>query len=633
MLQGINRIGKSWVGRVVVTILFGFLIMSFAVWGIGDIFRGQVRTQVATVGKQEITAEAYRTAYQNEYQSLIRRTRQTITPDQARALGLDRNVLARLVTEAALDQRARELKLTVADGQIVDTIQTDPNFKGPSGQFDRAQFTDLLRSNGISETQYVRDQRAVLTRLQLAEAISGDLPVPIALREAIHRYQNEKRSLDYLALTPTQAGEIPAPSDAQLQTFFDERKASYRAPEYRGFNYLVLDSAALSKPETVSDEDARRHYERIASTRFGTPEKRAIQQIVFPSVDEANAASEKLKGGTPFEELAKERGVDQATLNLGTVTKAEILDPATADAAFGLSEGMVSAPVAGRFGPVILRVTKVEPGTQKPFDTVAADVKRDLATERAKNEIERVHDAIEDQRAGAKPLQEIAKDRGLPLVTAGPIDRSGQDKAGKPVAGIPEPTTLVPAVFRSDVGADNEAIRTPGGGYVWFDVTGVEPARERTLAEVRDRLAEDWRAEEVQRRLTEKAREIVGKVNGGAELGALAGELGVAAANAADLTRSNPRPDLPRGVVTRVFATPVGKAADAATETGRVVFKVTVATAPPLVTSTQQASTIEDQLRQALAEDVLAQFMAEIEKQIGVRTYPENMRRAIGGES
>ncbi len=633
MLQGINRIGRSWVGRVLVSVLFAFLIVSFAIWGIGDIFRGQVRTQVATVGKQDITADAFRTAYQNEYQSLIRRTRQTITPDQARALGLDRSVLARLVTEAALDQRARALKLTASDQQIVESIQNDPSFKGPSGQFDRLQFGELLRSNGLTEAQYVRDQRAVSTRLQLAESVSGELPVPVAMREAIHRFQNERRSLDYVALTAAQAGEIAPATDAQLQSFFDDRKATYRAPEYRGFTYLVLDAAALAKPETISDDDARRYYERVASTEFGTPERRTVQQIVFPSAEEANAAAEKLKSGTSFEDLAKERGVDDATLNLGTFTKGEMIDPVAAEAAFALAEGAASDPVAGRFGSLILRVTKIDAGAQKPFAEVADEVKRELATERARAEVQRVHDAIEDQRAGARPLGDIAKERGLTLVTVPPVERTGRDKAGNLVDTIPEATALIPAVFRSDVGADNEALRTPGEGYIWFDVTGVEPARDRTLAEVRDRVAEDWKAEEIARRLTEKAREMVEKLNGGAEMAAVAAEVGLTPVTATDVTRSNPRPDLPRPVVTRAFATPVDKAGDAATETGRVVFKVNAASVPPFITSTQQSAALEGQLRQTLAEDVLAQYLAEIEKQIGVSTYPENMRRAIGGES
>ena len=142
MLQGINKIGRSWLGKAIVAVLFGFLIVSFAIWGIGDIFRGSVRTTVATVGKTDISAEAFRTAYQNELQRLMRQTRQSITPERARSLGLDTQILSRLVTEAALDQRAQELGLSVSDQLIARTIAQDPNFRGPNGQFDRAAFDE-----------------------------------------------------------------------------------------------------------------------------------------------------------------------------------------------------------------------------------------------------------------------------------------------------------------------------------------------------------------------------------------------------------------------------------------------------------------------------------------------------------
>src|SRR4051794_2038755 len=98
MLQGINKLGRSWVGKVVVAVLFSFLILSFAIWGIGDIFRGRVNTTVARVGKTEISAEAFRNAYQSELQRLMRQTRQSITPERARALGLDTQILGRLTT-------------------------------------------------------------------------------------------------------------------------------------------------------------------------------------------------------------------------------------------------------------------------------------------------------------------------------------------------------------------------------------------------------------------------------------------------------------------------------------------------------------------------------------------------------
>jgi peptidyl-prolyl cis-trans isomerase D len=87
---------------------------------------------------------------------------------------------------------------------------------------------------------------------------------------------------------------------------------------------------------------------------------------------------------------------------------------------------------------------------------VAGELKREVAIERARNELQAVHDAIEDQRSGAKPLAAIAAERGLTLVKVDGTDRSGSDKAGQPVAGVPDPNTVLPALFRSMSGADTK---------------------------------------------------------------------------------------------------------------------------------------------------------------------------------
>jgi len=632
MLQNINKIGRSWLGKVVVAILFGFLIVSFAIWGIGDIFRGSVSTTVARVGNTDISAEAFRTAYQNELQRLMRQTRQSITPDRARALGLDTQILSRLVSEAALDQKAKELGLAVSDQLVARTITQDPNFRGPNGQFDRAAFDDILRSNSLSEAAFVREQRGVVTRLQLADAIAGALPVPLAMRETIHRYGAERRSAAYVLLSPAAAGDIPAPTEEQLKTYFEEHKAAFRAPEYRAVNAVALGPETLAKPEQVSDADARQRYEQVKGSRYGTPERRTIQQIVFPNLEEAEAIFKRIKDGATFEAIAAERNVDPKSLELGTFSRTELIDPAVANAAFSLAEGAVSGPVQGRFGPVLVRVTKIEPENVKPFEQVAAEVKREVALERARNTINEVHDAIEDLRAGAKPLADIAKEKGLPLVSIPAIDRTGRDKAGNPVPNLPERDALLTAVFTSDVGVDKEPLRTRAGGYVWYDVTGIEPARDKSFEEVRDAVAAQWRNEEVSRRLSDKARTLVERIDKGEPVEAIAAELGVPAQTATDLARNATQP-LSADVVARIFSTPVGKAASAPSgENGRAVFKVTAATVPPFVTSSREASAIEERLRVALSEDLLAQYIAQIEKNIGVSVNQQNLRRAVGGD-
>jgi peptidyl-prolyl cis-trans isomerase D len=634
MLRGINKIGQSWVGKAVVAVLFGFLILSFAVWGIGDIFRGAVQTDVARVGDVGVSADAYRNAYQSEVQRLARQTRQSISPERARALGIDSQVLSRLITEAALDQKARNLGLEVSNELVVKTITEDPNFQGPSGRFERSRFEEVLFSNSLNEGTYVREQRAVIARLQLAEAITGALPVPLAMREAVHRYGAERRAADYLVLPASIVGDIAAPSEEQLKTFFQERQASFRAPEYRAVNALAVNPEAIAKPEAVSDDEARKRYEEVKASRYGAPERRTVEQIVFPTAEAAETAAKRLAEGATFEAIAAENNIDPKTLELGTFARSEMVDPAVAEAAFALPESGVSKPVQGRFGNVLVRVTKVQPESVKPFEEVAAEIKRAIAVERARGEIDKLHDEIEDMRASAQPLAEVAKQKGLPLVSVPAVDRSGRDKAGNPVQNLPERDALITAAFNSDVGADNEPLRTTSGGYVWHEVAGVEPARDRTLDEVREEAAAQWRAEQVSRQLADRARALVERLDKGEDLKAIAGEFGLEAKSAADLARAAPKDDLPADVVNRIFATPVGKAASAAAgEDSRVVFKVASATVPPFVTSTSEAARVEEQLRILLSDDLLGQYIAQLQKDLGVSINQQNVRRAIGGES
>ena len=630
MLRNMRKAGQTAVGKAIATIFFGALIVSFAIWGIGDIFRVTPASTVAEVGSTSISVNQVRNAYTNEMQRLGRQFRTVITAEQARTFGLDQQVVNNLVTEAVLAEQAKQMGLSVSDQLVAASIMNNPTFKGADGQFNRALFDQALRNVGLSEAGFVQEQRAAMARLHLAEAIAGDINVPVAAKEAMHRYASERRAASYVLLNQAAAGEIPAATPEQLQSFFNERRSEFRAPEYRAVNVMALDAAALAKPETVSDADARQAYEQ-QKARYGSPERRTIQQITFPSPAEAEAAAAKLKEGTTFEALAAERNVSPGSLELGTFTKAEMLDQAVADAAFALEQGATSAPVAGRFGPVLVRVTQIQPEAVRPFEEVAAELRQGLAVQRAQGQIERIHDEIEDLRAGAKPLADIAKEKSLTLIQVPAVDAGGLDKAGNPV-NIPEKDPVVKAAFASDIGVDNEALRT-GTGYVWYDVTGIEASREKTLDEVRDQVAARWREDQLAQRLSEKARQMTERLDKGEAIEAVAQEAGTPVVNATDLARNTAKDDLTAEAVNRIFAVPVGKAGNAANGAdSRAVFKVTAATVPPLVTTTQAAQNVENQLRTGFGDDLISQYIAQVRQDLGVRINQQALRQATGGE-
>lgn len=632
MMQGIRKAGQSLIGRLIIAVMFGFLIISFAIWGIGDIFRGYGRNAVAVVGKTEIGLEQVRAAYQNEVQQQTRQQRRPISPELARALGLDQRVLSRLVTEATLDQTAAKMGLAVSDETVRTLLFNDPNLKNAAGQFDPARFNELLRAIGMNEQQFVREQRAATMRQELAEMVVGAVAAPAALQELGHRLRHEQREIAYITLPDSAAGEIAAPSEEALRKYFDERKAAFRAPEYRTANVLVLTPAGLADPSKVSDADARTRYEQVKAQRFGSPERRTVQQIAFPSIEEARAAKARIDAGETFEAVGASRNVAEADLTLGTFTREGLFDPAVRDAAFALAQGAVSDPVQGGFGVVLLRVPTIEPARLKAFEEVADDVRRDVATARAAEQMSDLHDKIEDQRASAKPLPEIAREFGLALRTFGPADSGLGKPDGTQETSLPGGDTTLQALFRSDIGVDNEAVRLPNnGGYVWFDVTKIDPPRERGFDEVKAEAEKQWRADEVASRLSARAREIVQKLDAGEKLDAIAFAQGLALEDAT-LGRQDQSEALPRNVVSLVFGTPAGKAGSAAVENaGRVVFQVRTATVSPYVRTAEEAENLVRVFSSSLSEDLLAQYVAKLQNDLGVAVNQAALRNATGG--
>ncbi len=179
MLDALRNSVGSWFAKL----LIGLLVLSFAVWGIADVFTGNSSSTVAYVGDEEISAEEFQQAYTRELDQLSARIGQPVTQEQAAAFGLPAQVLGRLIAEAALDNEATKLRIGVSDEAIIKTIQETPAFQGVNG-YDRNLLGQVLYSLGMNEDEFVMQQQLVAERQQLAEAIIGGISVPQTMLEA-----------------------------------------------------------------------------------------------------------------------------------------------------------------------------------------------------------------------------------------------------------------------------------------------------------------------------------------------------------------------------------------------------------------------------------------------------------------
>jgi len=300
------------------------------------------------------------------------------------------------------------------------------------------------------------------------------------------------------------------------------------------------------------------------------------------------------------------------------VTKAGMIDRAVADTAFGFTEGAVSAPIQGRFGPVLIRVIKIEAEQVRSFEDVANELKQELATSRAKAEVLKLYDQIEDARAEGKSLAEIAEQLKVPVRTVEAVDRSGRDASGAPIK-LPDEQRLLEGAFTTDVAVERDPLQFQNG-YIWYDVLSITPSRERTLDEVKDQVEQRWREQEIASRLSAKAAEILEKVQANSSLADAATADHLKSEALTGLKRGESKAPLSTAAVEAVFRTAkdgAGKA-DAAKAPEQVVFRVTEIVVPSLDMQSADAKRMVEALNRAVSEEVAAEYIAHLESEDGV---------------
>jgi len=625
-----RKASSNWIGKTIMSVVMGVLIVSFGIWGIADAFKGYGQSKLAKIGSTEISTEQFRQLYNDKLQQIGRQFGRPLTSEQARAFGLDRQVLQQAIAEAALDEDARRRGLGVADAEVMRQIVSDPNFQGATGGFDASRFQQLIRSLGYTEQRYISEQRKVSLRRQIAGTVTSGIEPPKTMIEALTRYQNETRSIDYIKLDTAQAGTIEAPSPEALAAYFEENKTQFRAPEYRKIAYLAMTPEEMAKWSTVSDDDAKKVFEE-RKDKLSTPEQRQLSQIVFPNLEEAQAGRAKLSDMFKFEDLAKERGLSASDIDLGMVAKAGIIDPSVADAAFSLAPDSISQPITGRFGVTLVKVGKVQAGTTPSYDSVAANLKRDLAIERARAVVSDMHNKVEDERGGGANIVDAAKKLGLAAVTIEAIDRSGRTPDGQPVAGLPAGLDLITPAFNSDVGVDNDALQT-AGGYVWYDVLGVTPARDRTLDEVKPQVEARWRDEQITSRLRNKAADMAKKLEAGAKLADEATAAGLKVETSVPFKRDASVPGLSAGVIQAVFRGMKDSAGQAqgATASEWIVYRIKDIATPAIDMASDDAKKLKETLQRGLTDEQVAQYVTKLETQIGTSINQDALAIATG---
>jgi peptidyl-prolyl cis-trans isomerase D len=612
-------------------VLMGLLVISFAIWGIADIFRGYGSQTLIEVGDTEITPQEYTRAQQDVLRVMSSNAGRSLSLQEAREAGLENRVLERLIGGAAVDSHAKDLGLGVSDKALLENIMKDPAFQDSTGNFSALAFQQALRNLSLSEQGYLASERERNLRRQLLATI-GKAPVASQVfLNALNNYNNETRTLRYVVVPESAAGTVPEPTEEDLKRFYDNHHAKYTQPEFRKVGVLAVTPETVKDKVNISDDDLKAAFE-AEKDKLDTPERRHVQQITFADKAAANAAYQKIQSGTDFVALAKELGSSESDIDLGMLKKSDMADSAIADAAFKLEKDKVSEPVTGSLGrTVLLRVTDIEPGKSVTFEEAKPDLEKKILKERAQGAIFDLHDKIEDERASGTQLSEVADKFKLNYQVFDQVDRKGQSPDGKAL-DLPEKTDLLNAIFATDAGVENDPLDAKDEGMIWYEVLGVTPQQLKRFDQVKDEVAKDWKLDEERTRLAKYTDELVKQLSSGSKtLDDIAKELNTQVLPTEPLKRSGLTVNVLPAAVAQAFALPQGSygSAPSGVNEARIVFQVDKITpAPPLDAMSMAALT--RQLKQFMGEDIIGEYFSALESRYGVTVNKQALAKLAG---
>jgi len=617
MLIALRSKAATWV----VKILFVFLVLSFGIWGIGDMLRQRVQApDMATVGDIKITGPQL----QEEFDRQMRQYRQVFGEnfdnEQAKKLGLVDRTVASMVARALFDIYAQKLHLTVSDAQVREQIQKDPMFHNSVGEFDMGRFAAFLQQVRNSEPQYVTSLRHEMLRQEIAQAVAAGATAPKALVDRLYRYRNETRVAETFLVTDNSMPEPAEPSDEELKAFHDAHQDLFQAPEYRSLLLVRMTPDQFAAGLTVPEDKLQEAYQQ-RSKEFDQPERREVEQMVFSDEAKAKEAVDKLAAGGDFAEVAQELA-GAPPVPLGKLEKSGFVTDlqALADAAFSTEAGKTAGPIQTPLGWHVIHVLAVEPEVKSTFEQARPQLEKELVQELAINKMIDTANQLDDALAGGASLEDAAKGLGLPITKIDQVDAKGVGPDSQPVPEVAGNQLVLNLAFSTDVGTTSSLTEDPNGGYAIVKVDGSTPAATRPLDQVRPQVVAAWKAAERDKAAAARAGELAGKLALGGDIKAIAAEVQGTVVTAKPVTRSGNDPDahVTAELAGKLFSLQVGQTATVPVENGHVVARLTAINDANPASDSAGVDALQKELASAYQGDVVEEFGEALRHEIGV---------------
>ncbi len=522
-----RRMSKSWVGSAILVLFLLLLLAGFALQDIRSYMSGgTVGGALASVGSEDVTDRDMSGAMQRR----LTEVRQTNPAADYASVAKDFDpMLELLLQDAAVRAFAEANGMTLSKRLIDAEIAKIPATKGLDGQFSQSAYQNFLAQQKLTDA----DLRKLLSggifqRLVLGSgAANGRVPVGLATPYASMLL--EAREAD-IQLVPTQSflAGIPAPSEADIASYYRTNARAFSVPEQRVLNVARIGPAQVANV-TPTDKEISDYYNANQAIYGGTT-RRVISQAVVQSKAQADAIVARTRTGS-FVDATKPAGFSAADVSVGPQTRDEFTKLAgekVAAAAFSAAAGAIVGPIQSDLGWHVVKIDSIQAEAGKTLAAARPAIVAALSADKRKNALADLVTKVEDSIAEGSSFAEAVKAAGLTSVKSPPVLANGTSRANP---AFKFPADLAPILRAGfDMAQDDQPqVETlaDDAGYALVSVDQVIAAAPAPLASIREQVIRGWKNAQARAKARAVATAIAAKVAKGATLQAASASSGV----------------------------------------------------------------------------------------------------------
>jgi peptidyl-prolyl cis-trans isomerase D len=551
MLGFFRRIINSKGGIIVTFLVLGIIAIAFAagdVTGLQTGGGGVTGDAVVKVGDGQITPAELRSRVQSELEG-IRQQQPTIDMASFVANGGFDATLRRSIGAMALQEFGEDVGMVVSKRLVDGQIASIPGLQGLTGQFDPAIYRRLLIERKLTDAQVRADIAQNTFVQQLVGPTQGAAQVPEQLALPYASLLLERRTGQVVTIPASAAAAGPAPTDAELQTFYRRNLQRYSVPERRVARYAIVTPDQVRGQAAPSEAEIAQAYQADRQ-RYAASEKRTVEQVVVADQAGANALAARVRAGATLAAAARAAGLEASTqTEVEKAAYAALTSPAVADAVFASQQGALVGPVRGALGFIVARVTGVERVPARTLDQVRGEITAALTRRKTTEALSALSDQVNDALAGNATFDEVIGDRKLTARSTPALAAAGIDPLNPASRPDPALAPVVQAAFGATEGDAPQLVGLgPDGSFAVVALARILPAAPRPLADVRQQVGRDFLADRGRQAARRIAAGIVAKVNRGTPLAQAVAQARVAlpaprplAGQRAELVRGQPR--------------------------------------------------------------------------------------------